>query len=147
MAFIHFQFNQFRKFIFFYIQILKKKKKVWHVKMIISNLLGNNDKQLICNCSLGWLFFSVDCVESEWTTSPGFLLFLLPLLPPSSSSSAHLVLHVSVGHVWARAGVLLSSGLGRERDGRMKEGKRWESDGERSEIRQMRGQEEWDVKG
>ncbi|KAI9537937.1 hypothetical protein NQZ68_019273 [Dissostichus eleginoides] len=43
---------------------------------------------------------------------------------PFSFASAHLVFNVSVGHVGARAGVLLSSGLGRERDGRMKEGKK-----------------------
>lgn len=101
-------------------------KNVWHVKTMISNLLGNHSEQLVNNCSFSWHIFSVDCIERERTASP----VCFPLRPfttscfsfSSSSSSAHLVFHVSVGHVWARAGVLLSSGLGRERDERMKEG-------------------------
>lgn len=71
------------------------------------------------------LTFSFSWLHWKWMdTQPQlFFVFLSPLPPSttsssssSSSSSAHLVFHVSVGHVWARAGVLLSSGLGRERE-------------------------------
>lgn len=49
--------------------------------MIISKLFGNNSKQLVNNCSSVDFFSSVDCIESEWTDSPCFLLFLFSLLP------------------------------------------------------------------
>lgn len=49
--------------------------------MIISNLSGNTGEQLLYNCSFSWHWVSADCIESEWTFSTGFLLFLLPLHP------------------------------------------------------------------
>lgn len=76
-----------------------------------------------------WLHVTISWLCWKWTA--------VDLCSSSSSSSAHLVFHVSVGHVWARAGVLLSSGLGRHRDGRMKERKKAE--------RERKERDKWDV--
>lgn len=80
-ASVHFQFNQFRKFITFYIQLLKKKKfGMWKLSyQTCEKIMG---EQLVYNCGFTLLFFFLPLIALKVNDLPTLFFFVLLFLLP-----------------------------------------------------------------